>query len=483
MIDYYYMHHKGDSNSIDEPYPMPPAFAPVKRPFADSPSWSYSEDEDTESPSTIPTDMPSPELTTPPPAMGQCMVQVGLDQCSSLLESIEIEAECDCYNFCGGIYLGCCAIDEPCPLACEVLGGLVAGCTFESTSTPTTANPTEGFVPTRKPSIEPDVSQGPTFSTTNTTSTDSPTDIPGPAPISEPSTPSPTQVPPVPNLPTTDYVSIALEPFTLEYEITFSRQIAQSDLVVLASITNSYLQVYMSGSFQSDSINMADFVTEYSSFVEDPGSSVVLVTFESTAFFDPSTEELPSRLDLERERASAFQGVALSGYLGRVQALPASNAFSSTTEIFMVQNPPTVSTLESRKSSNLATATVLFVVAIVTSLASFSWYRTRRRQRRLEASDNFLRNATGINSLEKPYSIDEDNDSYRNEKKVSIKLLEDIERIEDLRRNFEDHPNDVSILIAPQHDNSISRHSNFRSDETYLYEDDTIEDDEANSIR
>ena len=450
MIDYYYMHHKGDSNSIDEPYPISPAFAPVKRPFVDSPSWSYSEDEDTESPSMIPTDMPSLEPTTPPPSMGQCMVQVGLDQCSSLLETIEDEEECDCYNFCGGIYLGCCAIDEPCPLACEVLGGLVAGCTFESSSTPTTDNPTEGFVPTRKPSIEPDISQEPTFSATNTTSTDSPTDVPGPAPISEPSTPSPTQVPLTPNLPTTDYVSIALEPFTLEYEITFSRQIAQSDLVVLASITNSYLQVYMSGSFQSDSINMADFVTEYSSFVEDPGSSVVLVTFKSTAFFDPSTEELPSRLDLERERASAFQGVALAGYLGRVQALPASNAFSSTTEIFMVQNPPTVSTLESRNSSNLATATVLFVVAIVTSLASFSWYRTRRRQRRLEASDNFLRNATGINSLEKPYSIDGDDDSYQNEKKVSIKLLEDIERIEALRRNFEDHPNDVSsILIAP----------------------------------
>lgn len=491
MIDYYYMHHNEDSNSIDEPSPLPPAFAPAKRPFMDFPTWSYSEDdENTESPSMIPSDMP---LLEPPvshaPSMGQCMVQVGLDQCPSLLQTIEAKESCDCYNFCEGIYLGCCAVGEPCPLACEVPDGLVAGCTFESTSTPITASPTEGFVPTMKPSMNTGTSQEPSSSGTFS-STGSPTDMPIPSETSQPSTALPTEVLPTPDdstdMPTYDGIAIFLEPFTLEYEITFSRPIAQSDLVVLASVTNSYLQVYMSGSFQSDSINMADFVTEYTSFIEDPGSSVVLVTFKSTAFFDPSTQELPSKLDLERELATAFQGVALTGYLGRVQALPASNAFSTTSDIFMVQNPPAVSTLESKDFSSVATATAIFVVAIVTSLASFSWYRTRRRQKRLAASDNFLRNVARTDSLKEPYSrqyFDKDNTgSYRDmEKKASKKLLEDIERIEELRHDVEDHPDDVSSLMDPR--DNISRHSGSESHATNLYEDDTIVDDEASSLR
>lgn len=422
MIDYYYIHHKEDSDSIDEPIkpsPRPPTQAPAKRPFVDSPNWSYSEDEETGVPTLMPSNSPSVSQST-----GQCLVSVGLDQCSSLLDTIEPEEDCDCYNFCGGIYLGCCVFGEPCPLSCEVLGGFVAGCTFQSPDGPT---------------MEP---------TLSSSSMEFPTEIPGPSPTTK--NPSPSDAT---SAPTNDIISISLEPFTLEYEITFSRPIARSDLVVLGSITNSYLQTYMSGTFQSDSINLADFVTEYSSFVEDPGSSVVLVTFKSTAFFDPTTKELPSRIDLENERALAFQELALVGYLGRVQALPASNAFSTTSDIFMVENPPSVSTLQSRKFSGVATATAMFAVAIVTSFASFSWYRARRRRRRIEASDSFFRRASGQDSA----------------KDLNIRMSSTYGGYEDFPKEEGIHPEDRV--------GTFSQRSEYTGNETYpgLYEDETVD--------
>jgi hypothetical protein len=496
MIDYYYVQHGGDSFSFDEPmepHPISPTLPPLRRPDADSPIWSYSEDEKTESPESSPTNPPSPKPSFKvSPPMGQCVVRVMLDQCSTLLESVEPKEECDCYNFCGGIYLGCCAIDEPCPLTCEVLGGFVAGCSFGGTSSPVSVNPKETEVPTMSPSEKLAISERPTtLGTSPSTSTSTnipgpPSDVPRPSQTLKP-TSSPTQFFPPPggdtdDMPTTDAISIPLSTFTLEYEIAFSRPIAQSDLVVLTSITNSYLQQYMSAAFQSDSVKMADFVTEYDSFLEDPGSSVVLVTFKSTAFFDPSTGELPSRIDLEKELASAFQGVALSGYLGRVRALPASNAFSKTSQIFMITSLPTVSTLESREFSSVAAATAIFAVAIVTSLAALSWYRTRRRRRRLEASDKFLRDNTASDSLRKTRSVRESSEEQTglngSEKLPSIKLLEEIERIEDMRRDFDDQSVDKKSM---DHDN-ISRRSSFESGETDLYEDDTIEDYDDDSL-
>jgi len=454
MIDYYYVKHGGNSNSID--IPKVPTFSPIRRPGMNSPIWSYSEDEVTELPTIVPSTVPSPA-----PSTGQCMVRVAIDQCSALLQSIEPEEGCDCYNFCGGIYLGCCPIDEPCPLSCEVFGGFVAGCRFGDTLVPSEA-------PSFSPSVKDNVSQEPTLSATIEPTTLSPT-IPTETPPSGERT----------NMPTNDILSIPLESFTLEYEVALSRPIAQSDLVVLTSITNSYLQVYMSGFFQSDSIVMLDFVTEYDSSLEDPESSVVLVTFRSTAFFDPDTQELPSRIDLEEELASAFQGSALAGYLGRVQALPDSNAFSKTSQIFMIENTPSTITIESREFSGVAAATALFAVMIVISLASLSWYRTRRKRRRLEASDQFLRNSIGIGDMVErnaSESDDEVSELTRSEKRLTTTLLDEIERIEDMHRDLDSH---AEIPLVNR--DKVSQRASFESDESYLFEDDTIDDEEINS--
>jgi len=542
MIDNYYIRYGEHSDSIDgitQPHPMQPTLPSI---------WSYSEDEDSESPTNLPTASPSlSPMVSLAPSMDQCMISVMLDQCSLLLQTIEPTEECDCYNFCGGIYLGCCATNDVCPLTCDVPGGFVAGCRFGFTSAPSSTHPSQvpsarpsnqqteepshvpsarssnqptqvpSHLPSANSSNQPTEESSQTFTSTSTdTSEPFPADEPSASPTrlaappgentttTMPST-SPTRLatPPGDNttttIPPSDDIAIPLEPYTLEYEITYTRPTARSDIVMLTSITNSYLQEYIAGAFQSDSVILVDFVTEDSSFLEDPESSVILVTFRSTAFFDSDTQELPSRIDLEREVASAFQQSALNAYLGRTQALPASNVFSTTSQIFEVQNPLTFSTLgstsssktsqaimirnppiessiKSKEFSRVAPATAVSAVLIVMSLAGFSWYRTRRKRRRIEASDKFLRRTIEIGSskeLDVKECNDEDVVSNRSEKRTSLTLLEQIERIEDMHCSFKDATNDRNDTFH----GSISHQSGFDDGEDSLFEDDTIEND------
>ena len=137
IIDDYYLRDDVFTDDVTEPPQIsPPAPSIVTPPDIDSPVWSYSEDEyspawsyseDEHSPMTQPAGLPSSK-----PDMAQCAVSVMIDRCPSLLQSIGPKEECDCYNFCGGLYLGCCAIDEPCPLTCDVAGEVCFSQTLKS---------------------------------------------------------------------------------------------------------------------------------------------------------------------------------------------------------------------------------------------------------------------------------------------------------------------------------------------------------------
>ena len=83
------------------------------------------------------------------------------------------------------------------------------------------------------------------------------------------------------------------------------------------------------------------------------------------------------------------------------------------------------------------------VVAIVTSFASFSWYRRKRRRRRIEASDNFFRRASDRDSTKDHnirLSLDHDTELNPRGEIISAKLLEEIESINDIRHGYEYFP-------------------------------------------
>jgi hypothetical protein len=82
-----------------------------------------------------PTATPQPSSSPLPTFINntQCPLRIGTSQCGPLLDTIEAVEGCDCYNFCGNSYSGCCGVNqnEPCSLACTGGGGLVAGCRLD----------------------------------------------------------------------------------------------------------------------------------------------------------------------------------------------------------------------------------------------------------------------------------------------------------------------------------------------------------------
>ena len=107
----------------------------------------------------------------------------------------------------------------------------------------------------------------------------------------------------------------------------------------------------------------------------------------------------------------------------------------------------------------------------------------RHKRRRLEASDKFLRSDADLDSVVVEGTVsqsnDEDGDGDDDEERISMTLLDEIERIEDMRRNFEDHTDDPEHLGR----DGCSPDIPFEEEEGYLYEDDTIENDEEYSRR
>jgi hypothetical protein len=78
----------------------------------------------------VPSAAPS---SVPTPVLQECLVQVSIDQCPELMQTITPRDECECYNFCNGVEIGCCLFEQGCTVACT--GDFVGGC-LEDTPTP-----------------------------------------------------------------------------------------------------------------------------------------------------------------------------------------------------------------------------------------------------------------------------------------------------------------------------------------------------------
>lgn len=158
----------------------------------------------------------------------------------------------------------------------------------------------------------------------------------------------------------------------------------------------------MLGSLSSGDVLLEDFLTTYISFQSVPEVSVILVTFESTAFFDPMSPIFPTESELINELLNAFTGNELSGYVGMVQALPTSNIFSSATEVYLVGTPEadveeeTPVPVAPRDSSVVPiVVTVAVGLMFISALSAALVYRRRRHRRRRDASDKFVNGIIG----------------------------------------------------------------------------------------
>ena len=81
----------------------------------------------------------APLLTSAPTFINntQCPLRISTGSCDSLIQNQQPISGCDCYNYCGGKFQGCCGINEPCSLACAGSDfPPVAGCRLDAPNPP-----------------------------------------------------------------------------------------------------------------------------------------------------------------------------------------------------------------------------------------------------------------------------------------------------------------------------------------------------------
>ena len=88
-------------------------------------------------PQFAPTTSPLPTFIN---STGSCPLRIANSRCADLIDSstqiLEPVAGCDCYNFCGEEYSGCCSRTEDCSIQCNIDVDPVAGCRLDGVVDP-----------------------------------------------------------------------------------------------------------------------------------------------------------------------------------------------------------------------------------------------------------------------------------------------------------------------------------------------------------
>lgn len=173
--------------------------------------------------------------------------------------------------------------------------------------------------------------------------------------------------------------------FTIEYQLFDFEDPTESDLVELEALTRAYLRDHIFGAVDDADALLDDFFTTYTNDQTDSGSLVINVSFESTAFYNPSSPTTIPINDLTDEVVNAFTGEELDEYLERVQSLPNSNTFAGSIQVFLI------SELESQNQRSLISVLLSGSAVILSVLGGFGLIRYhRRKSTRRQASKQFL---------------------------------------------------------------------------------------------
>jgi hypothetical protein len=91
--------------------------------------------------------IPTPSPSASPTAV--CSVVVNMGLCANFTANQEPIEGCECYNYCNGVFNGCCGYFEGEECEQDCVGVVASGCELnEPTMQPTTASPTIIPVPT-----------------------------------------------------------------------------------------------------------------------------------------------------------------------------------------------------------------------------------------------------------------------------------------------------------------------------------------------
>jgi hypothetical protein len=207
-----------------------------------------------------------------------------------------------------------------------------------------------------------------------------PTQEPSPQPSLQPSTPAPFET----ATPSQARLTQSIPVFTLEYQLFDFDNPTEADLVELEALTRAYLRDHVEGAISDNTVVLVDFFTTYTDQESDPDSLVVLVSFESTAYYDIDSPTTLPLSDLIQEVENAFTGEELERYLGLVQTLPNSNLFAGTIQLFLVDK------LESESESSATVPILAGSATVLLSVFGLIAHRRQKKHSRREASKAFL---------------------------------------------------------------------------------------------
>lgn len=139
-----------------------------------------------------------------------------------------------------------------------------------------------------------------------------------------PTTPSPTSANSIP---------VRATPFALFYDGDFTRIPTDDEFASAAEVTRSYLEEMMIAEFEQTSLtNLDDFLTFMIRNSFNFGEPVQ-GDYRCTGLFNPSSIFLPTVRELNNLLDDAFQDDNLDEYVSRLQGLPSSNIFSTTSSV------------------------------------------------------------------------------------------------------------------------------------------------------
>jgi hypothetical protein len=141
---------------------------------------------------------PGSPTSSPTEASPSCPIRKNTENCQTLLERYPPGEDCDCYNYCGNVFVGCCPFDADCSVSCTLQLGeeATAGCSKLSDVPGNEPQTTTSPIETPITAFE---SQVPTAQDANSESgipaSSSPAQSPATVPTEIPVPPDPTQQP------------------------------------------------------------------------------------------------------------------------------------------------------------------------------------------------------------------------------------------------------------------------------------------------
>ena len=174
-----------------------------------------------------------------------------------------------------------------------------------------------------------------------------------------------------------------LSPYLILYNVTNDTVPFTSDYIAVVNLTDVYLRDYFIKIFSGVNFATLDFFETMAVNAEYRRGEPIQMEYNSTAFFDTDSLNIPSTLDLDVLLKQAFQGQNGENYTLLLQDyLNETNPFSTTTSV--QQMIATTDSAKSETQSRILAATLTSVAAVTALVAIGIFVRRKKRRRHRE---------------------------------------------------------------------------------------------------